>query len=44
VPLFSGRAPLLMSEALPLRLLESRASGGDILITLRPGTPPPAEA
>ncbi|MDR2075974.1 MAG: bifunctional diaminohydroxyphosphoribosylaminopyrimidine deaminase/5-amino-6-(5-phosphoribosylamino)uracil reductase RibD [Desulfovibrio sp.] len=44
VPLFSGRAPLLLNEALPLRILETRISGGDILITLRPGTDPAKEA
>ena len=36
VPLFSGRAPLLMSEALPMRILETRALSGDMLLILRP--------
>jgi diaminohydroxyphosphoribosylaminopyrimidine deaminase/5-amino-6-(5-phosphoribosylamino)uracil reductase len=43
VPLFAGRAPLLMSEALPLRIVETRASDSDILIVLRPETVPSTE-
>jgi diaminohydroxyphosphoribosylaminopyrimidine deaminase/5-amino-6-(5-phosphoribosylamino)uracil reductase len=44
VPLFSGRAPLTMDDALPLRLAETCLSGGDILLTLRPATTPAEEA
>ncbi len=39
-PLFDGRAPILMDEALQLRITEARTSGDDIMLTMRPRTQP----
>ncbi|MDR2160763.1 MAG: bifunctional diaminohydroxyphosphoribosylaminopyrimidine deaminase/5-amino-6-(5-phosphoribosylamino)uracil reductase RibD [Desulfovibrio sp.] len=39
VPLFTGRAPLLMEQALGLRLAETCSSGEDLLLVLRPAAP-----
>ncbi len=36
-PLFDGRSPLQMNEALNLRLLSADPSGGDIILIFRPG-------
>ena len=35
-PLFSGRAPLSLDEALRMRVTDSHISGGDVHIELRP--------
>ena len=35
-PLFDGRAPINMDEALALRITDARASGKDIMLTMRP--------
>lgn len=39
-PLFDGRAPMNIEEALQLRITDSAFSGGDITITLRPDFAP----
>lgn len=39
-PLFDGRAPIQIDEALQLRIADTVASGDDIVITMRPATPP----
>lgn len=38
-PLFSGRAPLDLGEALRLRVSGTRLCGGDVHINLRPAAP-----
>lgn len=35
-PLFDGLSPLYVDEAVPLRILASRACGADLIVTLRP--------
>jgi diaminohydroxyphosphoribosylaminopyrimidine deaminase/5-amino-6-(5-phosphoribosylamino)uracil reductase len=35
-PLFDGRSPLLLEDALHLRITDARPSGEDIMLTLRP--------
>ena len=35
-PLFDGRAPITMDEALALRITNARSSGKDIMLTMRP--------
>ncbi len=46
--LFDGRAPILMEEALQLRITEAHTSGADIMLTLRqkslPGAQPGGES
>ena len=39
-PLFDGRAPILIDEALQLRIVDAMPSGDDIVITLKPAAPP----
>lgn len=41
-PLFDGRNPLLIEEALQLRITDARPSGDDIMLSLRPLRQPPA--
>lgn len=36
IPLFDGRAPLLIEEALQLRVTNAQPSGSDVMLTLRP--------
>ena len=41
-PLFDGRNPLLIEEALQLRIADARLSGSDIMLSLRPHRQSPA--
>lgn len=41
-PLFDGRNPLLIEEALQLRIADARLSGSDIMLSLRPHRQPAA--
>ena len=43
-PLFDGRNPLLIEEALQLRITDARPSGNDIMLSLRPLRQPSAPA
>ncbi|MDL2315802.1 bifunctional diaminohydroxyphosphoribosylaminopyrimidine deaminase/5-amino-6-(5-phosphoribosylamino)uracil reductase RibD [Desulfovibrio sp. OttesenSCG-928-A18] len=43
-PLFDGRAPIIVDEALQLRITDSRPSGDDIMLTLRPSFAPIVKA
>ncbi len=43
-PLFDGRNPLLIEEALQLRIADARLSGNDIMLSLRPVRQAPAPA